>query len=70
MNFAKLQSKPFQWIQDYLEAMRQTSKGLIPLTDDPSKDDRLLVETKTAVDEFLEQLVMQAGRLPGAPQKP
>ena len=69
MNFAKLQPNPFQWVQDYVEAMRVMSRSLIPDTDDPGKRDRVLSETTNAIDEFLEQLVRNAGQLPGAPQR-
>ena len=66
-NLAKTQPNPFQWVQDYVEAMRITSRGLIPDVDDQNKGARLKQETRTAIDEFLEQLVRQAGQLKGAP---
>lgn len=70
LNFSKLQPNPFQWIQEYLEAVRLTGKGMIPDVDDPAKAPRLLRETKTALDEFLESLVRGAGTLKGAPGNP
>ena len=67
LNFAKLQHNPFQWIQDYIESMRQASKTMVPDVNEQSKGDRLLRETRDAIDEILQQLVQQAGQLKGAP---
>ncbi len=67
LNFAKMQPQPFQFIQDYVEAMRQTSKSLVPDVDDPSKADRLIAETRDGIDEFLAQLLQAASQLKGAP---
>ncbi len=65
LNLAKTQPDPFQWVQDYVEAMRQTSKGLLPDVDDPGKGDRLMKETRDALDELLSQLIQHAGTLKG-----
>jgi 16S rRNA U1498 N3-methylase RsmE len=67
LNFAKSQPNPFQWVQDYVEAMRQSSKALVPDIDDPTKRDRLVSETRDGIDELLTLLIQQAGSLKGAP---
>jgi hypothetical protein len=41
INFAKTQPDPFQFVQDYVESMRQTSSSLLPEVDDPNNADRL-----------------------------
>ena len=69
-NMAKMQPNPFQWLQDYVEAMRVTLRSLTPDDDDPAKGERLLVETRTSLEEFLERLVSRAGELKGAPGNP
>ncbi|WP_179879920.1 hypothetical protein [Bradyrhizobium ottawaense] len=66
-NLAKTQANPFEWVQAYVEAMRQTGRTLIPDVDSQSDGARLLKETKNGIDEFLEQVVAHAGNLPGAP---
>jgi hypothetical protein len=70
LNLAKTQPNPFQWIQDYVEAMRVTTRTLTPDVDDRSKGDRAVAETKSALEELLEQLIAQAGQLKGAPGNP
>jgi gamma-glutamyltranspeptidase len=70
LDFAKLQPNPFQYVQEYVEAMRQTTKGLTPDVDDPSKAPRLASETRHAIDDYLQQLVGNAGQLKGAPGNP
>jgi hypothetical protein len=67
MDFAKLQPNPFQCIQENVEAMRQVAKGLTPDVDDLSKGPRLASETRHAIDDYLQQLVANAGQLKGAP---
>jgi hypothetical protein len=67
-NFAKTQPHPFQWVQDFVEGMRQSSGSLIPDVDNGGEGNRLLKETKFALDGFLEQVVRHAGQLPGAPR--
>jgi hypothetical protein len=67
INFAKTQPDPFQFIQDYVESMRQTSSSLLPEVDDPNNADRLVSETKNAVDDFLAQLIQVSGQLKGGP---
>ena len=69
-NMAKMQPNPFQWLQDYVEAMRVTLSSLTPDVGDPAKGERLLVETRTSLEEFLERLVSRAGELKGAPGNP
>lgn len=66
-NLAKTQPNPFEWVQAYVAAMRQTARTLIPDVDNQSDGARLLKETKIGIDEFLEQVVAHAGNLPGAP---
>ena len=70
-NMAKMQPNPFQWLQDYVEAMRVTLRSIKkPDVDDPAEGERLLVETRTSLEEFLERLVSRAGELKGAPGNP
>ena len=69
-NMAKMQPNPFQWLQDYVEAMRVTLRSLKSDVDDPAEGERLLVETQTSLEEFLERLVSRAGELKGAPGNP
>jgi hypothetical protein len=64
---ANMTDNPFAWVQQYVANMQQTLKGLIPETDDPSKADRLTQEVRRASEDFLEQLLMQARNLKGAP---
>jgi len=70
LDFAKSQPNPFEFIQAYVEAMRQTTKGLIPDVDDATKAPRLASETRHAIDDFLQQLISNAGQLKGAPGNP
>jgi hypothetical protein len=63
LNFAKMQVDPFKFVQDYVEALRQTSKQLMPDVQDSTKADRLTAETKDSIDELLAQLLQQAGPL-------
>jgi DNA repair exonuclease SbcCD ATPase subunit len=65
LNFAKLQADPFEWVQDYVEATRQSSKALFPDVDDSSKSDRLSAETRDGIDELLAQLLQHAAQLRG-----
>jgi hypothetical protein len=67
LDFAKTQPNPFQFIQDYIAAMRVTSSKLTPDVDDPTKGDRLRFETKDSIDHFLAELLQHAGQLKGAP---
>jgi hypothetical protein len=67
LDFAKLQPNPFEYIQAYVEAMRQTTKGLTPDVDDQGKGARLISETRHAIDDHLQQILMHAGQLKGAP---
>jgi (p)ppGpp synthase/HD superfamily hydrolase len=67
LNFAKMQREPFKFIQDYVAAMRSTSSNLVPEVDDATKADRLISETKNAIDDFLAELLRSAGQLKGAP---
>ncbi|WP_315729137.1 hypothetical protein [Bradyrhizobium sp. SZCCHNS2015] len=69
MNLAKMQPRPFEWIQAYLAAMRQSASTLTPDVDNQAKGARLTRETRHALDEFLSGLVEQAGQLPGAPAR-
>ncbi|WP_315758912.1 hypothetical protein [Bradyrhizobium sp. SZCCHNRI2007] len=69
LNFAKIQENPFQFVQEYVEAMRQTTKSLLADVDDPGKADRLTSETRDAMDELLAQLLQSSGQLKGAPGK-
>jgi hypothetical protein len=66
-NLAKTQPNPFQWVQDYLAAMRQTAQTLTPDVMGPEQGERLKRETRAALEEFLEQMVRHAGQLKGAP---
>jgi hypothetical protein len=70
LDFAKLQLKPFEYVQAYVEAMRQTTKGLTPDVDDQSNAPRLVSETRHAIDDYLQQLITNAGQLKGAPGNP
>lgn len=67
-NMAKMQPNPFGWIQAFVEAGRQTSQGLKPDLMPEGEAVRLVDETRRAYDEFLEQIVLHAGQLPGAPR--
>ncbi|MDH6259033.1 hypothetical protein [Bradyrhizobium sp. BR13661] len=67
-NMARLQPDPFPWMQRFIEATRFTSRGLAPDIMPDNEAARLTRETRDAVDEFLEQVVVHAGHLPGAPQ--
>lgn len=64
-NFAKTQRDPFQWIQAFIEAIRQTSKTLIPDAMDEEAGAKLKRETRASLDAFLESLVRHAGPLKG-----
>lgn len=67
LDFAKMQPEPFQFIQQYVAAMRVTSSRLLPDTDDPAKGGRVKSETVNAIDDFLADLLRHAGQLKGAP---
>jgi hypothetical protein len=68
-NIAQTQPNPFHWVQAYVETMRKSTRSLVPEVDDQSKAERLLVETRTALEEFLTQVVREAGQLKGSPGK-
>jgi hypothetical protein len=70
LDFAKLQQNPFQYVQAYAEAMRQTTKTLIPDVDDQSKANRVVSEMRNAIDDHLHQVIANAGQLKGAPGNP
>lgn len=70
LDHAKTQPHPFQWIQDYLAAMRVTMRGLTADVEDPSKGDRTVREMRGALEEFLAELLSHAGQLKGAPGNP
>ncbi len=67
LDIANTQANPFQWIQAYVRAMRQTSSTLTPDTTDPEKYARSLSETRDAIDNFLTQLIQHSRQLPGSP---
>ena len=68
-NTAQTQPDPFHWLQAFVEIMRNSMRGLGPKVDDQSKTKRLVLKTKTALEEFLEQVVREAGQLKGVPGK-
>ena len=70
LDFSKMQPEPFKFVQAYVAAMRVTSSHLLPDTDDPAKAERVISETKNAIDDFLADLLRHAGQLKGAPGNP
>lgn len=70
LNLAQTQQNPFMWVQQYLEAVRQSGATLMPDVMEPSEAKRLKVETKAALDDFLSDLIGRAGGLKGAPGNP
>jgi hypothetical protein len=67
LDMSNTQENPFQWIQAYVRAMRQTTSTLTLDTTDPEKHARSLSETKDAIDNFLRQLIQHSRQVPGSP---
>ena len=64
MDRAKIDANPPQWIQTYVANMKITLATLLPDVEDQSKANRLLSETRLALEEALEQLLIHSGKDP------
>ena len=67
LNLAQTQPNPFQWVQQYLGAARQSAATLMPDVMSPEDAARIGLETRAALDDFLADLITRAGQLKGAP---
>lgn len=63
---AMLSDNPFEFAQGYIRAMRQDVAGAIPSEGREAEEKAF----HSALEDFLEQILMKAGVLPGAPSSP
>jgi hypothetical protein len=61
---AALHDDPFEWVQGYVRLMQADLDAAVPASPDQRQFEQA---TQTAIEEFLEQMLMKAGSLPGAP---